>query len=316
VTLWAAQLPNAYLTPIRLSSGQDEEQPGFSIEGWPADLGRGRDQPVFLLLADPFSTPMDGVLSMIADKTPGSTAIGGLAGGGHDLGETRLLLNDEVYDGGLVGVAISGPVSIRTVVSQGCRPIGERYVITRAENNVIYELGGAPAMERLQAMFESLPPQEQALAQNALHLGIVIDEQRSRFERGDFLVRNLVGADRSSGSVAIGDLVKEGQSVQFHVRDAHSASEDLHLLLAASRSRHDKPPGGALIFSCCGRGRGLFGSPHHDVTVLRERAGNIPIAGFFAQGEIGPIGGANFLHGYTASVALFSETTDRSDKGE
>jgi small ligand-binding sensory domain FIST len=307
VTLWTAHLPDASLTPLRLSAGQDGGPLGFSVEGWPDGLGHDPEPPVFLLFADPFSTPMDEVLSLVADRTPGSSAIGGLAGGGHDLGENRLLLNDAVHDGGLVGVAISGSVSVRTVVSQGCRPIGERYVVTRAENNVIYELAGVPAMECLQAMFESLVPQERGLAQNALHLGIAIDEQGSRFERGDFLVRNLVGADRSSGSVAIGDLVKEGQSVQFHVRDAQSASEDLHLLLAAARSRHHVPPQGALIFSCCGRGRGLFGRPHHDVTVLRERAGDIPIAGFFAQGEIGPVGGSNFLHGYTASVALFSE---------
>jgi small ligand-binding sensory domain FIST len=248
---------------------------------------------------------------LVEDRSPGSTAIGGLAGGGHDLGENRLLLNDTVYDTGLVGVALSGPVSIRTVVSQGCRPIGKRYVITRAENNVVSELGGVPALECLQGMFESLNPQERNLVQNALHLGIVIDEQRNRFERGDFLVRNLIGADRSSGSLAVGDLVKEGQTVQFHVRDAQSASEDLHVLLAAARSQHKTPPLGALMFSCCGRGRGLFGRPHHDVTVLRERVGEIPIAGFFAQGEIGPIGGSNFLHGYTASVAIFSETTER-----
>jgi small ligand-binding sensory domain FIST len=311
VTLWAAHLPATSLIPLRLSSGHDGEALEFSNGGWPDSLGQGSELPVFLLLADPFSTPMNEVLSLIADKAPGSAAIGGLAGGGHDLGENRLLLNNDMYDGGLVGVAISGAVSVRTVVSQGCRPIGERYVVTRAENNVIYELGGTPALERLQALFESLSSQEQMQAQNALHLGIAIDEHGSRFERGDFLVRNLVGADRSSGSVAIGDIVKEGQSVQFHVRDAQSASEDLHLLLATARARHQTPPQGALLFSCCGRGRGLFGRPHHDVAVLRERAGDIPIAGFFAQGEIGPIGGSNFLHGYTASVALFSEKADR-----
>ncbi|HJU03587.1 MAG TPA: FIST N-terminal domain-containing protein [Nitrospiraceae bacterium] len=303
VALWAAHLPDASLTPLRLSAGQD----GDLLERLPNGLGHGLDLPVLLLLADPFSTPMDDVLSFLGDRAPGASAIGGLAGGGHDVGANRLLLNDTVHDGGLVGVAISGSVSVRTVVSQGCRPIGDRYVVTRADNNVIYELGGVPAMERLQSMFESLAPQERVLAQNALHLGIAIDEQGNRFERGDFLVRNLIGADRSSGSVAIGDLVKEGQSVQFQVRDAQSASEDFHLLLASARSRQHAPPQGALIFSCCGRGRGLFGRPHHDVTVLRERAGEIPIAGFFAQGEIGPIGGSNFLHGYTASVALFSE---------
>lgn len=305
VALWAARLPGVTLTPVRLCGTQQAE--GVSMTGWPEDLGAGAERPVFLVLADPFTTPMDEVLELMADRCPGSVAIGGMAGGGRDAGENRLLLNDEAYDGGLVGVAVSGPVSIRTVVSQGCRPIGDRFVVTKAEHNVIQELGGAPALERLQALFESLSSEEQRLAQQALHIGVVMDEQRNRFERGDFLVRNLIGADRESGSVAIGDVIREGQAVQFHVRDAQAASEDLHLLLAADRSRHRKPPLGALMFSCCGRGRGLFGRQHHDVTVLRERAGDIPVAGFFAQGEIGPVAGSNFLHGYTASIALFSE---------
>lgn len=305
VALWTAHLPGVSLTPLRLSFNQDEE--GFSIDGWPEELGKESERPTLILLADPFSTPMDEVLSLIADQCPGSIAVGGMAGGGHDLGQNRMLFNDEIYDGGLVGVAVAGPVGIRTVVSQGCRPIGERYVVTRAEKNIIHELGGMPALDRLQAMFESLSSEERNMAQHALHIGIVMDEQRNRFERGDFLVRNLIGADRSSGSVAIGDMVEEGQTVQFHVRDARSASEDLHLLLAAEKARRKHPPLGALMFSCCGRGRGLFGRPHHDITVFRERAGAVPVAGFFAQGEIGPVGGTNFLHGYTASVALFSE---------
>ncbi|MBI4401411.1 MAG: FIST C-terminal domain-containing protein [Nitrospirae bacterium] len=305
VTLWAARLPGVQLTPLRLSVEQDGEK--MTMTGWPDRFGAGPERLTFLLLADPYSTPVDEVLSLMADRCPGSSAIGGMAGGGHDVGENRMILNDAVYDGGLVGVAVFGPVSIRTVVSQGCRPIGERYVVTKAERNVIHELGGSQALERLQTAFESLSGEERRHAHRALHIGIVIDEQRNRFERGDFLVRNLIGADRESGSVAIGDMVKEGQTVQFHLRDAQSASEDLHLLLAADRARHKQPPLGALIFSCCGRGRGLFGRPHHDVTVIRERAGEIPVAGFFAQGEIGPVGGSNFLHGYTASVALFSE---------
>jgi small ligand-binding sensory domain FIST len=305
VTLWAARLPGVTLTPLRPSFTQDDE--ALAVGEWPTHPGTEAQRPFFLLLADPFSTPVDAVLGQLADHAPGSAAIGGLAGGGHDLGENRMVLNDAVYEEGMVGVALTGPVAIRTVVSQGCRPIGERYVVTKAEHNVIHELGGAPALERLQAAFESLSRDERRLAHQALHLGIVMDEHRNRFERGDFLVRNLIGADRGSGSVAIGDRVREGQTVQFHVRDARSASEDLHLLLANDRSRHATPPRGALLFSCCGRGRGLFGQPNHDVTVIRERAGDIPIAGFFAQGEIGPVGGSNFLHGYTASVAIFSE---------
>ena len=307
VTLWAARLPGAQLTPVRPSFTQQERSDTLAVTGWPDDVGAGPEPPVFLLLADPFSTPVDEVLSLMADRSPRATAIGGLAGGGHDLGENRMLLNDEVYEGGLVGVAVSGHVRIRTVVSQGCRPIGERYVVTKGEGNVMYELSGAPALDRLQAAFESLSEEERRMAHRALHIGVVIDEHHNRFERGDFLVRNLVGADRSSGSVAIGDVVREGQTVQFHVRDARSASEDLNLLLAAERSRQARPTLGALVFSCCGRGRGLFGRPHHDVTAVRERVGEVPIAGFFAQGEIGPVGGSNFLHGYTASVALFSE---------
>lgn len=305
ISLWAARLPGVSMTPIRLSCSQDED--GISVSGWPDELVSEPALPNFLLLGDPFSTGVDEALSLIADRCPGSMAIGGMAGGGRDVGENRMVLNGEVYEGGLVGVALSGPLSIRTVVSQGCRPIGERYVVTKAENNVIHELGGVPALERLQTVFETLSGAERRLAHRALHIGVVMDEQRNRFERGDFLVRNLIGADRNSGSVAIGDMIKEGQTVQFHIRDAQSASEDLHLMLAADRSRHQQPPLGALLFSCCGRGRGLFGQPHHDVTVLHERAGNIPVAGFFAQGEIGPVAGTNFLHGYTASVALFCE---------
>jgi small ligand-binding sensory domain FIST len=305
VTLWTAALPGVSLTPFRLSADRDEY--GISMTGWPGSLDESPERHSFLLLADPLSTPMDEVFSLLSDQSPGAPAIGGLAGGGGDQGGNRMVLDGDVHDGGLVGVALSGPLAVRTVVSQGCRPIGERYMVTRAEHNVIHELSGMPALERLKALFGSLSDEEQRLAQHALHIGVVMDERRNRFERGDFLVRNLIGADQRSGSVAIGDIVREGQTVQFHLRDAQSATEDLHLMLASVRARHPQPTLGALMFSCCGRGRGLFGRPHHDISVLKERIGDVPTAGFFAQGEIGPVGGSNFLHGYTASVALFSE---------
>jgi len=304
-TLWAARMPGVQATPLRFFVPDNDD--AVALDRWPENLSDDGASPTFLLLADPFTTPMTEALAVLADRWPGASAIGGLAGGGHDQGENRMVLNDQIYTRGLVGVALSGPLSIRTVVSQGCRPIGDSFVVTKAEQNVIHELGGAPALDRLQAVFESLDGEEQRLAHRALHLGIVIDEHRERFERGDFLIRNLIGADRGTGSVAIGDRVQVGQTVQFHLRDAQAASEDLQLLLSLERARHEKPPMGALLFSCCGRGQGLFGRPHHDVSVLRERIGNIPVAGFFAQGEIGPVGGSNFLHGYTASVALFSE---------
>jgi len=302
VTLWTASLPDVALDPIRASFSPTQDQ--FRLSNWPDFNG---EDASLLVLADPFTTPIQEMLSLLDERYPGVKAIGGLAGGGHGVGENRLIFHDEVLTGGLVGVRISGPVDIRPVISQGCRLIGDRFVVTKAEHNLIHELGGVPALERLQTVFESLPEEDRRYAHRAVHVGIVIDEHRDRFERGDFLVRNLVGADQTTGAVAIGDIVQEGQTVQFQLRDAQSASEDLNALLAADRAAHRHPPLGALLFSCCGRGRGLFGRPHHDATATAERLGAIPLAGFFAQGEIGPVGGRNFLHGYTASMALFAE---------
>jgi small ligand-binding sensory domain FIST len=302
LTLWVARLPQVHVTPIRLSFSDVHDQ--IQITDWPESTV---SDSTFILVADPFTTPVQDVLSMMAERYPRAKAIGGLAGGGHDAGANRLLLNNEVFTDGLVGIQLTGPVSVRTVISQGCRPIGDRFVVTKAEQNLIYELGGEPALQRLQDVFESLENTHRRDAHLALHLGIVIDEHRNQFERGDFLVRNLIGADQQTGAIAIGDVVQEGQTVQFQLRDGVSASEDLQILLAKARTVHRTPPLGALLFSCCGRGQGLFGRPHHDSGVVQERFGHIPVAGFFAQGEIGPVGGRNFLHGYTASVALFAE---------
>jgi small ligand-binding sensory domain FIST len=308
LTIWAASLPDVKLTPLQLSMSQLQDH--IRMAGWPEP---GIEDSTFLLLADPFSTSMQEILSLMTDRYPHGKVVGGLVGGGQDSGENRLLLNDRCFDGGVVGVQLTGPIAVRTVTSQGCRPIGERFVVTRAEQNLIYELGGVAALKRLQDVFESMGGTQRRDAYRALHLGIVIDEHRSHFERGDFLVRNLIGADQQAGAVAIGDVVQEGQTVQFHLRDAKSASDDLHFLLAADRTKHRSPPLGALLFSCCGRGEGLFGQPHHDSGVVQERLGPIPTAGFFAQGEIGPVGGRSFLHGYTASVVIFSEPDPRKE---
>jgi small ligand-binding sensory domain FIST len=302
VAVWAASLPEVVMEPVRLSFSPVQDQ--FRLAGWPES---NVTDASFLLFADPFTTPMQEVLRLIDERYPGAKAVGGLAGGGQDAGDNRLIFCDEVLAGGLVGVRLSGPIDVRPLISQGCRLIGDRFVVTKAERNFIHELGGAPALQRLQTVFESLTGEDRRRAHRALHVGIVIDEQRNRFERGDFLVRNLVGADQTTGAVAIGDVVQEGQTVQFQLRDAQSASEDLNLLLASDRAAHRHPPLGALMFSCCGRGQGLFGRPNHDAATATERLGPIPIAGFFAQGEIGPVGGRNFLHGYTASMALFAE---------
>jgi len=176
-------------------------------------------------------------------------------------------------------------------------------VVTKAEHNVIIEVAGRPALERLVAQaHRSLSEQEVSLLEmGGLHVGRVIDEHREHFERGDFLVRNVIGADRELGALAVSDVVPVGTTVQFHLRDAHTADEDLHLMLDGRQAD------GALVFTCNGRGMRMFEEPHHDVGVLADRLGPLPTAGFFAAGEIGPVGGRNFLHGFTASVALLRD---------
>ena len=201
-----------------------------------------------------------------------------------------------------------GEVSIRMLVSQGCNPIGERYVVTKSERNIIYELGGMPTIERLQGILSNMAPERSQEVAMALQVGIAFDEQQEQLNRGDFLIRELLGADQQSGGLAISDIVEEGQTIQFHLRDAKAASEELNLLLAKDRMDHQhEVPQGSLLFTCSGRGRRFFSEPNHDINVLRRQTGDIPIAGFFAAGEIGPVGRKNFIHAYTASVALFAK---------
>jgi small ligand-binding sensory domain FIST len=180
-------------------------------------------------------------------------------------------------------------------------------IITQAQENIVAELGGQPPLVRLQQLWQELSPRDQQLFQRGLHIGRVINEYQGQFQRGDFLVRNVLGLDRETGSLAITDNVRVGQTVQFHVRDAETADEDLHALLQADGRSHDKRPGGALVFTCNGRGTRLFSEPHHDARVVRAEVGAVPLAGFFAMGELGPVGGQNFIHGFTASVVLFEE---------
>jgi small ligand-binding sensory domain FIST len=227
-----------------------------------------------------------------------------MASGIRGPGECRLLHNGDVRDQGAVGVVLQGPLGQRSGVSQGCRPLGRPLVITRAENNVIFELGGKPPLEQLRELWQTLSPAEQTLVrEQGLHVGRVINEYRGDFRRGDFLVRNVLELDRSR--LMISEPVRVGQTVQFHVRDAASADEDLHALLRQELT--GKKPAAGLLFSCNGRGRRLFPTPDHDAKAVRGAAGPIPLAGFFAQGELGPVGGRNFVHGFTASLALFEE---------
>ncbi|MFL5245491.1 MAG: FIST N-terminal domain-containing protein [Gemmataceae bacterium] len=280
---------------------------GFSLMGWPDSLVNADPKHSgLLLLGEPSSFPIDFFLKQVNDSNQGLRVCGGMASGSGGQASCPLVLNERILDHGAVGVVLSGP-TIRCIVSQGCRPIGRPMVITKAQENLIYELGGKTPLVQLQELWPELGERDQKLFQQGLHIGRVINEYQAEFQRGDFLVRNVLGLERSSGALGLNDLVRVGQTVQFHVRDAESADEDLHALLQLDLQAHDKPPSGVLAFTCNGRGTRLFPERHHDARVIREETGAIPLAGFFAQGELGPVGGQNFIHGFTASLALFED---------
>lgn len=302
VAVWLARLPGAWIEPLSLEYSQTPD--GGMFAGWPDGLAdRLPTNAALVLLADPFSFPVDALIKRLEEEHPGLPIVGGMASGSSRPGGNTLVIGSRTYDSGAVGVLVGGSVRVRPVVSQGCRPVGRPLVITRAEDNLIVELGGAPALERLREMYGELDDRDRELVRSSLHVGRAASEYRDTFRRGDFLVRNVLGADPDSGVIAVGDLVRAGQTVQFHVRDATSADEDLRELLAGSPPEVD--PAGALVFTCNGRGSRLFAEPHHDARCLQRCLGPLPAAGFFAQGEIGPIGKRTFLHGFTASIAVF-----------
>ncbi|MCE2524999.1 MAG: FIST C-terminal domain-containing protein [Acidimicrobiia bacterium] len=266
------------------------------------DLPAGDDRPrTLLLLSDPFSFPADRLLQEIDATGAEVRAVGGLASAASSPGGNRLVLDGETFDDGAVGLLLASAAEVATVVSQGCRPIGRPYVVTRGERNLIHELGGRPALERLQEIVGGLSDAERALVQRGLHIGIVVNEHKLDFDRGDFLVRGVLGIERESRGLAVGDLVETGTSVQFHVRDAATAGEDLHRSMSGRRAE------GALLFTCNGRGHRLFGVADHDASVVSGAIAPAPVAGMFCAGEIGPVGRRSYLHGFTASVALFGQ---------
>jgi small ligand-binding sensory domain FIST len=281
---------------------------GYSLLGWPDALVEADPKSsTILLLGDPYSFPADFFLEQVNSDYQGLRVFGGMASGMSGRGECRLLLDGQVHSEGAVAVLLQGSLGLRSIVSQGCRPIGRHLVVTKGQENIIFELGGRPPLAHLQELWPTLSTRDQQLLQSGLHVGRVINEFLSDFQRGDFLVRNVQGIDRESGAMQITDRVRVGQTVQFHVRDAQTADEDLHDLLRIDLGAHAKKPAAALVFTCNGRGSRLFETPDHDAKAIRAETGAIPLAGFFAAGELGPIGGQNFIHGFTASVALFEE---------
>jgi small ligand-binding sensory domain FIST len=311
IAISAAILPGVELSPFHLNQDELPSQDA-GPEEWQALLGiRAEDCPAIMLLPDPFTLRSDHLLAGLDFAYPSTVKIGGLASGGGQPGANALFINDRSVRSGAVGVAFSGDLEVETIVAQGCRPIGEPLVVTESEINVISKLGDQTPLEVLRDLFETAETREKRLIRRSLQIGIIMDRLAQNSSEGEFLIRNVLGADEEDGTLAVGELVQEGQVVQFFVRDAQAADEDLRLMLEEYIDNLDEGdiPASALLFSCIGRGQYLYGSPDHDTSVFTDIVADIPIAGFFSNGEIGPLGDQTFLHGYSASFALFKQAS-------
>lgn len=301
LALWAASLPGVRVTTSHAIL--DRTPDGDAFLGVPAPpLGTS----TMVLIGDPFSFDAAPFIERIVEDAPDCQVLGGMASGARTPGQNRVIVDGSVHAQGALAVLLSGPLRVRPVVSQGCRPFGRPLVVTRVDGPLILELGGRPIREKLDEQLKELSPADRSLVEKGLHLGLAIDARKVEHRRGDFLVRNVVGYVPERGALIVTDRVRTGMTVQFHLRDASTASEDLSLLLKESHEAGSRPLGG-LLFSCNGRGSRLFSRPNHDAEAIRGCFGDLPLAGFFAAGEIGPVGGRSFLHGFTASVALFEE---------
>jgi small ligand-binding sensory domain FIST len=302
IALIAAHLPGVELTPFTLQS-MDWRRTLSQAAGLRQTVAAPDATKLFMLLADPFTTPMDAVLEAFNTYYPDLPIIGGMASGSQRAGGNALLFNDRILNNGAVGVAFAGAFEVDIIVSQGCRPVGQPFTVTGARENVIFSLEGEPPLMRIQELVMGLAPSDRALLQHGLFIGRAVGGEREALGRGDFLIRGVMGLDQESGVMVVGDYINEGETVQFHLRDASTAEEDLEMMLAPQLLFD--PPCGGFLFSCNGRGTRLYDHPNGDISIIQKVMGGIDLAGFFCAGEIGPIGNKNFLHGHTASLALF-----------
>ncbi|MBI3742723.1 MAG: FIST C-terminal domain-containing protein [Chloroflexi bacterium] len=307
LSITAARLPGVEMSTFHIEETGLPDMDA-SPAAWEKVVGVAPDKkPDFVLLVDPFSVRADALVSGLDYAFAGRAKVGGLASGANEPGGNALFLGEQTHRAGVVGAALSGNVRVETIVAQGCRPIGESMIVTKCHQNVLLELDGQKPMEALRKVFESASDRDRHLVNTALHLGIVTDPLKEQFKPGDFLIRNVLGLHRESGGMVIGEMLSEGQVVQFHVRDAQTAAEDLRGMLrqfvATPSGAHRS---GALLFSCLGRGKHLFGQEDHDTGLFVKEVGALPLGGFFCNGEIGPVGASTFLHGFTSSFGIFS----------
>ena len=312
------RLPGVRLTPRYLTqdtldaAGAEDGGESGLAPALQAALGPDADAArAWLLFADPFRLDVEALVVGMAHSFPDATVVGGLASGNPLQRKTHLFIDDgdqpvPVRDEGALLIGLGGDWTVRTLVAQGCIPIGEPWTITESEGPIIHTIAGRPALDVLVDTLQSLSPEVQRRAQRGgPFVGLAMDEHRTTLGLGDFLVRNLLGFDRERGVIAVGAHPQVGQTLQFHLRDRAAADEELHSMLSAVETEDDAPaPLAALLCSCTGRGAGLFGTPDHDADAVARALGPLPLAGFFCNGEIGPVGKRSYVHGYTASIAL------------
>jgi small ligand-binding sensory domain FIST len=309
LALLALSLPGAFLRASWVTQSDLELAQDAAV--WHERTGvRPEQARAWFLFADPFTVDSDTLVDAISRAYPRVPVVGGLASGDPRLQRTHLFLNDRVYERGAIALALGGAYTLRTVVSQGCTPIGQPWTVTGAEGQIVETIAGRPAYKVLLETVTALPPDVRERARGNVFVGLAMDERRETLGRGDFLIRNLIGADPERGAIVIGAQPRLGQTLQFQIRDRASADEDLRVLLDGARSGLAAGPVAGLLCVCNGRGVGLFGEPNHDAAAVTGRLGPLPVAGFFCNGEFGPVGPRNFVHGYTASLALIVPDAD------
>jgi small ligand-binding sensory domain FIST len=304
-------LPDVEVCPFYLSTS-DLPDLDSSPDTWIELIGvPAQNQPQFIILASPVSAGVSELLQGLDFAYPGSVKVGGLASVNSASGASGLFFNHEYHQDGIVGVALSGNIQLDPIVAQGCRPIGQPYRVAMAERNIVIQLEEQSndacgltrtPLEVLQALFQDLDESERALAQHSLFVGVAQSGFKQQLGQGDFLIRNLLGVDPKTGAIAIGDRIRPGQRIQFHLRDAAASAADLEMLL--NDYQQEASSAGALMFSCIGRGEGLYEQLNFDSGLFAQRFGQVPLSGFFCNGEIGPVGGTTFLHGYTSVFSL------------
>ena len=306
LAMTAAHLPDVKVLPFYVDEG-DLPDKDPAPETWEVLANtRAASEPTFILLSDPFSVDTNDLLSGLDYAFPGCTKVGGLASGSRQSHGNTLYLREHVYRSGCVGVSLQGRVAVDTLVAQACRPVGEPMRVTACDDKALLKVDGRKPLEVLGTLFDDSTGRDRELVGSSLKIGIAMDPVKEAAKLGDFLIRNIIGVDFELGALAVSDTLREGMTVQFHIRDAETSAQEVEDALSIYAHEHTiDEDSGALLFSSLGRGSNLYSRPDHDTDMFRREIGPMPLTGFFCDGEIGPAGGSTSLHAYTSSFAIF-----------